>query len=318
MEAEDWIQQSLARLEALEEERTTVEAALEEAEDPGQLRRLSERLESLDKEIKGLYAALEAAADGEQEEEAEEAEPAAASEELETDQATALFRREDLQRMAEATDDPAAAAFLQAREAAQQAQQAAQPATPPAGFGAPAPAPAGFGAPQAPAPAGFGGPAGFGAPQAPAPGGFGAPPSPGFGPPMAASSDFADLDEPAGGKSKMPLIAVVIGLLVVGVGGYMFLGNKADETPTDETPAGPAKVIKAGELPPDTQGPRAAKGADVDSVEGSRFKEGRPSAGGSSRPSGGGSGSSTKEKKKDNSKTKIIETDDPLAGIDGK
>ncbi|MCA9635250.1 MAG: hypothetical protein KC420_04370, partial [Myxococcales bacterium] len=65
MESDDWIQESLARLEGLEEERARVESALEEASDANSMRSLSQRLESLDGEIRALYAALEAAADDE-------------------------------------------------------------------------------------------------------------------------------------------------------------------------------------------------------------------------------------------------------------
>ncbi len=126
--------------------------------------------------------------------------------------------------------------------------------------------------------------------------------------------DYGDLDDDLKPKSKGPLIAIILVVLVAVAGGaYIMLGS--DDADTENPQAtGPAKVIKAGEVPPDTQGPKGAKGANVDSIEGSRFKEGsRPSSGGGGSRPGGGS----KKKKKADSKTKIVETDDPLAGIDG-
>ncbi|HFE44777.1 MAG TPA: hypothetical protein ENJ18_04675 [Nannocystis exedens] len=128
-------------------------------------------------------------------------------------------------------------------------------------------------------------------------------------------SDYGDLDDDLKPKSKGPLYAIILVVLLAAVGGaYIAFGGDESDTEQPQT-TGPAKVIKAGEIPPDTQGPKGAKGANVDSIEGSRFKEGsRPSGGGGSRPSGGGG---SKKKKKTDHKTKIVETDDPLAGIDG-
>ena len=114
-------------------------------------------------------------------------------------------------------------------------------------------------------------------------------------------------------------MGLIIGLLVVLVGGgaaaFFLLGNKKEEPP----PQAPVevKVLKAGEVPPDTQGPRTAKGADINSTQGSQIKEGdRRNTGGGG---GGGGGSTTPsdapKKKKDDKKTKIEQTDDPLAGI---
>ena len=193
------------------------------------------------------------------------------------------------------------------------------------GFGAPQQQQQGFGAPQQP---GFGAPQqqqGFGAPQQP---GFGAPQQqPGFGAPLqqpgfggSMTTDFGgDLDDDLKPKGKGMVVGILLAVVAaLGIGGYLFLADgDADKGPsTEET--GPAKVIKAGEIPPDTQGPKGAKGAGVDSIEGSKFKEGTRPSGGGSRPSGGSNNSGSKaKKKKTDEKTKIIETDDPLAGIDG-
>ena len=73
-------------------------------------------------------------------------------------------------------------------------------------------------------------------------------------------------------------------------------------------------MISAGDIPPDTQGPKVAKGADVDESSGTRFKKG-PERAHSGGGGGGGSSSGAKKKKKDPEHT-ITKTDDPLAGID--
>ena len=119
------------------------------------------------------------------------------------------------------------------------------------------------------------------------------------------------------GRRKGAPWGLIIALIVVigGAGGYFVLRPK--DAPPPEVPAGPIKVIKAGGVPENTQGPKVVKGADVDSVTGTQFKEGRPQSGSGG---GGGGGSSTatptdKPKKKD-PRTKIESTDDPLAGID--
>ena len=100
--------------------------------------------------------------------------------------------------------------------------------------------------------------------------------------------------------------------MVGGLGGYFALRPK--DAPPPEVPTGPTKVIKMGEVPLDTQGPKVVKGRNIDSVTGTQFKEGRP------QPSGSGGGASStatptdKPKKKD-PRTKIESTDDPLAGL---
>lgn len=63
MPTEDWIQESLARLESLEEERNRHEAALESSTDPAALRMNAQAIERLDAKIRSLYAELEAAAE---------------------------------------------------------------------------------------------------------------------------------------------------------------------------------------------------------------------------------------------------------------
>ena len=131
-------------------------------------------------------------------------------------------------------------------------------------------------------------------------------------PASSFSGSGASLDDDEGRRSGGAPWGLVIGLVVLlgGVGGYFALRPKDEPAPV--VPTAPTTVIKAIEVPPDTQGPKTVKGSNVDSISGTQYREGR------SQPSGGG-GSSTpaadKPKKKD-PRTKIESTDDPLAGID--
>ncbi|KIG12076.1 hypothetical protein DB30_02050 [Enhygromyxa salina] len=59
----EWIEASLARLDELEQERATHEAALETVKEPFTLRQHNEAIEQLSVEIKSLYAQLEAVAE---------------------------------------------------------------------------------------------------------------------------------------------------------------------------------------------------------------------------------------------------------------
>lgn len=107
MPTEDWIQESLARLESLEEERNRHEAALETSTDPAALRMNAQAIERLDAKIRSLYAELEAAA---KQGDAEAADGEAADAELDADAesegdeeeddvvggTTQMFRRSDL------------------------------------------------------------------------------------------------------------------------------------------------------------------------------------------------------------------------------
>ncbi len=134
----------------------------------------------------------------------------------------------------------------------------------------------------------------------------------------ASSFDGGGFDDDAagGGGSKMGLI--IGGVVVVGaLAAYFIFGGKK-ETPPPAEPTGPAMVIKAGEVPPDTQGPKTVKGSDVDAIKGTQFKEGRPQphhGGGGSHSSSSPSSSPTKAKKTD-PRTKVQSADDPLAGIE--
>lgn len=80
---------------------------------------------------------------------------------------------------------------------------------------------------------------------------------------MPAPSPSYDDDIPTGGSGKW----IFLGLVVVaglGVGGFFMMQNmkKANDKPAPT--AGSGEVIKAAEVPDDTEAPKAAKGADVD------------------------------------------------------
>ena len=308
MATEDWIQESLARLESLEEERNRHEAALETANDSAALRMHTQAIERLDAKIRSLYAELEAAAEqgdgadaGDDEDDDSDdhddhddhddrahVEPAGEVE-------TRLFRREDV----------AAQAAAVMKAAPVQAAPVSMPTASPFGGSAPPSSPFGDAPQTSSSP--FGGSAAAGAfSSSSSGGGFAAAPASSF------SGSGASLDDDESRRSGAPwglIIALIV--LVGGVGGYFALRPKDEPPPV--APMEPTKLIKATEIPPDTQGPKVVKGSDVDSVKGSQFKEGRPHSGG-----GGGSHTSTptdKPKKKD-PRTKIESTDDPLAGID--
>ena len=334
MATEDWIQESLARLESLEEERSRHEAALETADDAAALRMHAQAVERLDAKIRALYAELEAAAeqgdgtdagssgddrtdvdsdDVDEDDDLEDRGQQGANVEVET----RLFRREDVAAQAAAVMQaaPVQAAPISSGPAAAPFGGSAPAA--PFGGSSPVAAPFGGSAPAAP----FGGSAPASSPfggSAPASTSFSSSSGAGFSaaPASSFSGSGGNLDDDEGRRKGAPW-GLIIALIVVigGAGGYFALRPK--DAPPPEVPAGPIKVIKAGGVPENTQGPKVVKGADVDSVTGTQFKEGRPQSGSGG---GGGGGSSTatptdKPKKKD-PRTKIESTDDPLAGID--
>ena len=330
MATEDWIQESLARLESLEEERNKHEAALETASDPNTLRMHTQAIERLETKIRALYADLEAVADqgggaseddGDDDDSDDDSSADSSDEHVSPEVETRLFRREDVAAQAAALGAPnptIPAAPFGGQPAA--APFGGQPAAAPFG-GQPAAAP--FGGQPAPVQAApFGG-----APVQAAPFGgssFDADgdddlPSSGFSSSspstFSSSGGGGNFDEDSGGGGGMKWAVIAAVVLVVGIGGYLVLGGKKDEPPPP-APTEPTKVLKAGEVPPDTQGPKGIKGGNADSIQGSSIKEGRPNPGGGGGGGGSSSSSTDKGKKKD-PKAKIdTNVNDPLAGID--
>ncbi len=173
-----------------------------------------------------------------------------------------------------------------------------------------APAPAPFAAAPAPfaaAPAPF-----AEAPQYSAPPVM-APPAVDYG-----SSSSGDDDVSTGGKGAVVAIALVV-LVALGGGGWWFMNRTAAEAPKPTAPVGEAKVIGAGEIPPDTQDPNVAKGGDASRTPEQIIKERaeqerRPAA---SRPSSSSSGASRprEPEKPTRGPIKVGSSDDPLAGV---
>ncbi len=134
--SDEWIQQSLARLEELEEQRQQHESALEAATEVAALQQHSQALEQIEAEMANLYERLEAVAgDGDDSEEVEPEAPA---------------------------PEPAPS-------------PAVSPAATPAGFGAAPAAPAGFSTPTPAPPAGFSAPSPAPGFSSPSPAGFASP-----------------------------------------------------------------------------------------------------------------------------------------------
>lgn len=134
---------------------------------------------------------------------------------------------------------------------------------------------------------------------------FVTPPAPVASVAMPAPSPSYDDDEPKGGAGKW----IVLGLLLVGgLGGggyYMMEMNKApEEKPAQKDGAG--EVIRAAEIPDDTEAPKAAKGADVDRTP---VENGGP---GDSGGTSGGSSSKKNDKKDEKKVIKLGDDGDPL------
>jgi hypothetical protein len=115
---------------------------------------------------------------------------------------------------------------------------------------------------------------------------------------MPAPSPSYDDDEPKGGAGKW----IVLGLLLVGglgAGGFFMMqkDKAADDKPAQNSGSG--EVIKAADVPDDTEAPKAAKGADVDRT---------PTANGAG--DAGDSGGSTKKSGKEKPEKKVIKLGD--------
>lgn len=196
MGSPDWIEESLARLESMEQERDEHEKALESATDADELRRHSESIDRLDEEIKQLYAALEAVAEGEGEEE-EEA----------VDEVDEVIRTTPFEREAE----PAAAPAPEPEPEPAPVAAAALDDLPDDPFAVPGSDPAPAAAPAAmpaAAPA-FANPA-----------------------PMAMDTSF---DEPKSGGAGKWIVLMVL-LVGGGAGGYMFWKNNQKAPPPPPAP----------------------------------------------------------------------------------
>lgn len=276
--SQEWIEQSLARLEQLEQQREKHEKALETAIDGEALRENSEAIDKLDEEIKSLYEALEAVAEEEDEAPAQDDDSVQAA-------VTNQFSREQDAEIGDSQSTPAAVPV----------------ADPPLGspFG---------GAPASPAAASSGDDLGSPFGGAPAP----VEAAPAINPDFAATYAGDDDIKVKGGAGKW----ILIGLVLVGAaggGGYYFYNQQKKNEPPPPVEKGPVKVIEAGEVPPDSEGPQGAKGADVDATPIEDLKAGKKkSGGGGHKNTGGGGGKKVQKKTKRTDEVDLSNGNDPL------
>ncbi|MEZ4429346.1 MAG: hypothetical protein R3A51_16855 [Nannocystaceae bacterium] len=266
--SEEWIQQSLTRLEALEEERQEHELALESSEDAETLRVHAQEIGRLEEEIADLYTALEAVA---------------------SDRSS-----DDLDGDTEEFESPAKAQASAGDDAPSWASPAGSPLSSP-------PAASPFSSAPTVSPFSSAAASPLSSPTTS----------------YSASADFDDLK-----PQRSPMAALLIGLLLVGGGAgggyYYYMNQKTDAAPAEAASSGPAKVISSAPVPPDTQGPRAAAGAEVESSSGTEIRDtSRRRRGPLSAPSASSSSSSSRARRDDDKPkgTKIVNTDDPLGGI---
>lgn len=105
MGSPEWIEESLARLESMEQERDQHEGALETATDADALREHSEAIDRLDEQIKALYEQLESVAGEEESEEADDVDDVIRTSPFERDETPAAA-----EPVAPVEDNPLAAA----------------------------------------------------------------------------------------------------------------------------------------------------------------------------------------------------------------
>jgi uncharacterized coiled-coil protein SlyX len=162
----------------------------------------------------------------------------------------------------------------------------------------------------------FGAPAG--ATAAAAAGGFGSGSSGGADPFTSATSAYDDDGDRRSGGGMWVLAAVVV-VAIGGAGAWLATqGGTAAKPAEPVVPAAAPQVISATPVPPDTQGPKAAKGGDADVTPQNLVK----SSGRSTRPGdAGGSRDASDAGDPDGGSRKrakgldVGKTDDPLAGL---
>ncbi len=285
MGSPEWIEESLARLESMEQERDQHESALERATDAEALRQHSEAIDSLDDQIKKLYAALEQVAGEEEAEEEDDVDEVVRTGPFDRDRPVT----EAAPPPPEFEEDP----FAVPGSGASATPAAAAPALAAA---APAAAPpeddfeddpfavsASASAAAAPVAAAFSDPA-----------------------PAMAAGGYDDIK--TGGSGKWIVLAVL--LVGGGVGGYMFWKNN-QRAPAPPPAPTEAKVIDATAVPEDTQGPKGAEGQEGVTKTPEREYTGGKRRGGGGKSHGGG-GSRPKKSGSDGKAIKLNAGEDPL------
>lgn len=126
-------------------------------------------------------------------------------------------------------------------------------------------------------------------------------------PVMAPAPSYeSDDDLKPGGKGKW----VILGLLLVGglgAGGFFFMQNQKKPEEKPAASQGDAAVIKAADVPDDTEAPKAAKGADVD-----RTPVDDPAADAAAKRAAERDEKKKADKEKEKKKIKLGGTDEPL------
>ncbi|MCA9707577.1 MAG: hypothetical protein KDK70_17120 [Myxococcales bacterium] len=141
-----------------------------------------------------------------------------------------------------------------------------------------------------------------------------------IGQPSPAAPSYDGLEDDIK-PPRSPAVLILVGLVVIGigVGAFMALRGGKEEAPPPE-PTGPATVIKAGAIVEDTQEPNVAKGGEADRTRGTNFKESPASRDTGSRPRRTGSGGTSRPRssgsKDDGRKLDVVDSKDPLAGVD--
>jgi hypothetical protein len=114
------------------------------------------------------------------------------------------------------------------------------------------------------------------------------------------------LADEGGGKGKL-----IVGIAVIaGIAAAVFFMTRGG-APAEQAPAEAAtpQVFKAKSVLDDTQGPRGAKGQDVDRTPGTEVKKARRGGGGSRR-SGGGDGDTNTQQDPSTKRSRKLEISD--------
>lgn len=338
---QQWIDNSLERLEALHAEREQVVAS-----------RDANKLAEIDEEIASLTEVLEAVADASgpinvaAANQAQPATPAVTDRYRPVPMVDTTQRQQVVQAPMPGTAAPRG---LTERHPAVSPVQAvaAVPAMAPAVAPAPAPAHApkmtermpAIGQPQ---PAGMHAPPVAQAPMAQVPGQAvpgGTMPNPAYTPgapgftqasppvssPIDSSMDYGGYDDDLDMPKKSPMIWVAIAGIVLALGGVgAFFAMQGGGEEEKKAPAEPqeAKVITAAEVPDDTSEPIVAQGADADRTAGTIIKGAGTAPAAEPTKSSGGNRSSgnrrsgNRNKGKDDGRTlKFDKSRDPLSGL---
>ncbi len=272
MPSQAWIQESLCRLEDLEQERAEHEASLETTNDAPALRYHSEQIDRLDDAIRNLYRVLETAAESGSQDDADEADESVSR--------TGEFSRPHIPNVARRDTGaygsvPFAAATSSAATSNHGWSQPLDDDDDP------------FGTPRSRSRP----------PSSRLPVGSGAPANSFPTPVRLATPAFDDddsyetydsSDEPRGstGTGKWVAVTTIAAIVLIG-GGFVALRSPAESQTgvAAPQPAGLPQVISATPVPPDTQGPQTPVSVQVDGLPSAAIDDApRPKSGPETHP----------------------------------